>query len=87
MRNLDLNEMVQVEMPVHMWVNFMASYVDADWQCGAANTLVQIVQDKLLDPIYLNEKLAAMQQAHDEHFGLVQGLAGFMQEPPEQEGP
>jgi|SRR5579872_3088547 len=78
---MELNEMVSVEMPAHLWVSFIAAYSTTEWSCGAATAIMMVVQEKLLDPLFLNEKQAEMQQHMDQQRAeLRQWMTG--QEPP-----
>lgn len=67
MRSIDLNEPISIEMPAHMWISFISAYSTSDFSHGAANTLAELAQQALLDPLYLNERLAEQQQLIDRH--------------------
>lgn len=67
MRKMDLNEPISITMPAHLWVGFLAAYSITEFSHGAANAIAELAQEALLDPIYLNERLAEQQQLVDQH--------------------
>lgn len=64
-RKMDLNDMVPVEVPAHIWIGFLSSYAATGWTCNATSAIAQAAQETLLDPLFLNERLAEDQA--EEH--------------------
>lgn len=88
MRDIKLNDPVSITLPAHIWLGFVAAYATSDWNCNYANNIATEVSDALLDPIYMNERLAEEQQARDEQSATMQRLMGQIPEfPPNMEGP
>ena len=88
MRDIGLNEPVSIELPAHIWLAFMAAYAVTEWESSAAHSICLKIQDAVMDPIYLNEQLAAAQLAHDGHRNIFHHLFGGADSdaPPDTEG-
>lgn len=87
LKKRDMNDMVSIEMPAHMWLSFLAAYLVTDWATGPANTLAELVQEELLDPLYVREKQAEMQFLADQHQAQLHSFfTGQPPEPPPTEG-
>jgi hypothetical protein len=89
MRETKLNDEVTVTLPAHIWNGFVASYQCAPWSCQHATAVAQAAQEALIDPVYLREQEAEMQQMHAEHgpLGFLFGITGqHPQVPPDTRG-
>lgn len=84
MRDLGLNDMIQVEAPVYLWLAIIAAYNDCDWNNGNFNNILGQVQEKIMDPIWLNEQQAAAQQAHDDAQRMFSQIPGFPGQTPQE---
>ena len=82
MRDIKLNDPVSITLPAHIWLGFVAAYATSDWNCNHANQIATEVSEALLDPLYMNERLAAEQQARDEQQAIFQRFIGQTPEVP-----
>lgn len=92
-RKLELNELVSIELPVHVWCWFMSEYAAQERRSDGCDQVSAAVQEALLDPLYVNEQLAARQQVADERHALMHRLvtghdpdSGFPPTPESLEG-
>jgi hypothetical protein len=77
-RKMDINREVAVKLPVHVWLVFMHSYAETDWNNGAATVIAMTLRNHLLDPVYRNEQDAKYQEAQDQAAQMHQGILGHM---------
>jgi hypothetical protein len=69
-----MNDDVTLTFPAHIWQGFYASYLSAEWNDYYANVVANAAQEEMLDPVYLREREAHIQeqqehaQAHAAHF-------------------
>lgn len=91
-KDLNLNDKVPVEMPVAMILQAIAEYSNAEWSGPAVSHLMQFLQEAVLDPVFMRERLAEMQAARDQQEEVMKRIAPglgftgqfpFPEEPPE----
>jgi hypothetical protein len=88
MRSMDLNEPLTITLPAHIWHGFMVAYGDTEWINAYASAVLVEVQERLLDPVWLKERLAAHQRDHSTQDRLHnQLLSRFGIKLPEDEVP
>lgn len=80
-KKMDLSEPVTVTLPAHIWMSFAAAYQSTDWADPYASLIAKTAQEEMLDPIYIRERQAAMQQQRDEHKSIFDAM--FTGRPPE----
>lgn len=76
-RKLELNEEISISMPVGVWLSFTAAYATTEWQCGPANFIAHLIAEALLDPIFLNERLASDQAQMDAQNAAMHRMLGM----------
>jgi hypothetical protein len=87
MRDMKLNDKVSITLPVHVWLGFVAAYATSNWNCNHASAIASEVADTVLDPVYMNERLAADQYNLDQQQAVLQRLLGQTPDiPPNMEG-
>jgi hypothetical protein len=96
MRARDINALVAVELPAHVWIGFLATYSDAEWTSVYANAILGELKDVLFDPKYIqmceeqDRKDRDAETALDLHSFLAQRLrAGGLtarRMPPREDG-
>lgn len=74
MRDISLNEPVPVTLPAHVWLGFISAYASTEWSCEDVSIIAQEAIRQLFDPLYLNEKEAAMQEQHDQQQSVLQAI-------------
>ena len=77
-RKMDLNDPVTVTLPAGVWVSFSAAYAASRWDCSSANMIANAAAEALVDPLYLQECMAAEQQVVTE---AQEQLSRFMKFP------
>ena len=75
-RKMDLDEIVKVELPAFVWIQYMSAYYQAPWTDGSATIIAGTVRNLLLDPQYLNEQDARLQEQQDMANRAHQGMLG-----------
>lgn len=86
--DLKVNDEVSVTLPAIVWVSFVSSYIDAEWNSSAANAVVNAAQHAYLDPVWIKEREAANQAQQSRvmpMFGIP--LASLFGNPDEQVPP
>lgn len=87
MKDLGLNEPIAIIAPAHIWLTAMAGYAEIEWNSSAMAIILVKVQEALMDPLYLNERLAQHQQQHDVQEAAMRMFTGQQPDiPPNQEG-
>jgi hypothetical protein len=81
-RNLSLNDLVSLELPVSIWLGFLYTYNSADWNDVCAGRIAVEIHDNLLDPLYLKEQQAAAQAHADQHLAAFAAFTGQQIEQP-----
>lgn len=90
-KDLGLNDKVPVELQVAVVIQALAEYASSDWSAPAVSVLMSCLQESVLDPVFLREKLAEMQHARDQQEAVMNkfmpgmGLPGLFPFP--EEGP
>jgi hypothetical protein len=81
-RDLNLNDTITVEIPVAEIMSFVAEYISCQtFTATAANSLCMRLQKAILDPIFINEREALLQQQADQQEAFAQSF--FTGKPPE----
>jgi hypothetical protein len=75
-RKMELNEKVaiNIELPAHVWLSFLFGYGESEWSNMGASKIAFVVQEAMLDPIFLREQAAEQQQHLDMHNAAFQHL-------------
>lgn len=76
-KDMGLNDLVSIEMPAHMWLSFIAAYTATEWKNGPATAVCHLAQEALLDPVFLNEQLAKMEQEQEQHNAMFHRVTGI----------
>jgi len=85
-RKFELNEIVSVELPAHVWLQFLNAYTSTEWADGNATIIALTIRNILLDPVSLNEMDANYQEAQDrmqQHNSGILGMLGLSAQPPD----
>lgn len=91
-KELGLNDKVPVEIQVSLILQAIAEYSNTEWSGPAMSQLMHCIQEAVLDPVFLREKLAEMQHVRDQQEAAINrivpglGFTGqfpFPEEPPE----
>lgn len=87
MQDISLNEPISVEAPAYVWLGLMAAYNTVDWSDQNMNAILSKVQHAIMDPIWIREREAAMQEQADQHNALFHNfLAAHLPEQEERPG-
>ena len=65
-RDLGLNDNVVIELPVHNAIAAIAEYVNMEDSGDNLNVIVQAILKEVLDPLFMKEREAALQEEHDQ---------------------
>lgn len=76
MRDMGMNEPVSIELPAHVWLTFMVTYANTEWTSDSAAAICVEIQEALLDPLYVNERQAELQERHDQHERAFRAFIG-----------
>ena len=60
-----MNEEFEIEAPVWLWYAIMIEYCSANWNSPNLNYLLELIQEKLLNPAFLKE-MQAHESMHSE---------------------
>lgn len=81
MRDINLNDPVSITVPAHVWLMAMSAYAQTEWTDSSMNQIITKVQEAIIDPLWLNEQMAAHQQEIDRQQGMFHGF--MTGQPPE----
>lgn len=90
MREIGIGDMVNVSLPAHTWIGFIASFSACqDYTCSHAAAIAMAAQKALIDPVFLKEREAEMERMAAQHHtmlsNMIPGLPG-PQVPPDLSG-
>jgi hypothetical protein len=77
-RNIGLNDPVDISLPAYVWVQFWAAYANTEWADPSANIIAGTIRNTFLDPIELSEQDAQIQEQRDQLFQTQAGMFGAM---------
>lgn len=81
---MDVTADVTVTLPAHVWLGFAAAYNVAGWECSEVTAICLEAQAQMLDPVYLRERMAQLQQHRDLHERMnKQVFGGLFDTPPD----
>ena len=84
-KKMDIAEPVSITLPAYAWVGFFSAYVSTEWTNYYANLISEAAQKEMLDPLYIKEREAAIQEQLDQgHAHLQQFITG---QPPQTQDP
>jgi hypothetical protein len=73
---LGMADPVQVTLPAHVWLSFLASYGTAKWTCNYASAIALEARAAVIDPVWLKESEASHQQQHDTMQSIAARMLG-----------
>jgi hypothetical protein len=74
---LELNGSIQVGIQVALVVQAISEYVSCEWSAPAMNQLMTGLQEEIMDPIYIREWQARMQQQQDQQEEVINRFTGL----------
>lgn len=77
-KDLGLNDRVSVELPVAAILQAISEYSNTEWSGPAVSQLMQFLQESVLDPVFLREKLAEMQATRDQQEAVINRIVPGM---------
>ncbi len=72
MKDIGFNDEITITAHAHVWLTAMSGYAEAEWVSAAMGVLFRKVQEAILDPIWMSEQEAAVQQQQDMQQSIVQ---------------
>jgi hypothetical protein len=75
-RKMEMDVPVTITLPAHVLLGFLYTYTGAEWNDTCATQIALEIRNTLLDPVYLKEEEAKVQEHADMHQAVFNHFTG-----------